>query len=292
MMQPGVMSAGWGVALLLFAPLVLMPIAFDLAATVTRSRGARTDRFLVWSQVAASWALVVAYLSPVGTTATLLAMPWSSVLFAATIDGAVRILRRRTADLSEFTVDAGRLFLAVAAVAVLLDRAGVSPLDFDSVIILLTGVHFHYAGFLLPVVAAMAVRALPTNRLARLGAVGIAIGTPLTGLGIMLTHLKGPPIVEVAAVWLLVVAVMCVAVVHYQLAAATDAPRWSKRLWSLAATSLVVGMAMAAAYGSRSSLPLPQFDIPMMRAVHGSINAFGFAACSLLGWYVFDRTAS
>jgi hypothetical protein len=45
-------------------------------------------------------------------------------------------------------------------------------------------------------------------------------------------------------------------------------------------------MALAALYGSRAFLPVSWLDIPWMRALHGTANAFGFALAGLLGWWL------
>lgn len=289
--RPGLFSAEWGVALLLFAPLVLMPSAFDLAATLTGSRNSPTFRIVTWLQAPASWMLVVAYLLPVGTTATLLALPWSAVIGLTTLTGLRRFVGRRPSSLPQLTVDAGCVFLAVGALGILWDRAGIQPFGFDPVIILLTGVHFHYAGFILPLAAALAVRAMPTSVVAGLGAIGVVLGVPLTGIGITTTQVLWFPFVEFVGVWFLVPATMLVACGYYQLAFTVDAPPPARRMWSMAATSIVAAMAMALLYGSRSLMP-EVFGIPTMRAVHGTINAFGFSACALAGWQLAERATT
>lgn len=56
-------------------------------------------------------------------------------------------------------------------------------------------------------------------------------------------------------------------------------------LFLLSGVSLFFGMALAAIYALRAFvLPLPWLDIPWMRALHGTLNAFGFGLCSMLAW--------
>ena len=50
------------------------------------------------------------------------------------------------------------LYLPIGAGWLVLYRLGVRPLGFADVIVLLTGVHFHYTGFVLPIVAGMVGR--------------------------------------------------------------------------------------------------------------------------------------
>lgn len=67
--------------------------------------------------------------------------------------------------MSELAIDAALLYIPVGAVALVLHVAGIS-LQFRPIIILLTVVHYHYAGFVLPLVTGLAGRVLsgPTER--------------------------------------------------------------------------------------------------------------------------------
>jgi len=117
----------------------------------------------------------------------------------------------------------------------------------------------------------------------------VIVGVPLTGVGITATHLEPSwRFVEVAAVWTLANATLLVAWEYLRLGAVGEAPIGSRRLWSVAAASLVIGMALAVVYGSRYLTPAV-LDIPTMRAVHGTLQAFGFAACVLTGCQIAER---
>ena len=56
---------------------------------------------------------------------------------------------------SEVCLDAGLLYLAVGGTWTVIARAGLRPLGFPDLIVLLTAVHFHYAGFALLVLAGL-----------------------------------------------------------------------------------------------------------------------------------------
>jgi hypothetical protein len=185
-------------------------------------------------------------------------------------------------------VSAARIFLVVGGVATVLDRAGLRPLGFEPVIILLTSIHFHYAGFVLPLLTGLAAREQP-GPMATLTGIAVVTGIPLLAAGITANQVGWGPSLECAAAWLMAAGGMLAAWLHLRLARRSS---WSRRvrvLWLIAALSLAFGMVLAALYGSRSFLPLVWLDIPWMRAVHGTINALGFAATGLTAWTLAKR---
>lgn len=181
--------------------------------------------------------------------------------------------------------DAALTLLAVGGAAAALSRAGLTIRDFSDEIVLLTGVHFHYAGFALPVLTARALRARP-GWFARATALAVVVLIPLVGVGITFS-----PGIEVAAS--LGLALACFAVAGLQVRAADEAR--SPIAWSLLAASalaLVAGMSVAAVYAVgeyRVSCGIDSarsIDIPAMIPLHGALNGVGFALCGLLGWSV------
>src|SRR5207245_4647180 len=119
---------------------------------------------------------------PPGWWAAALALPWLGVTAAVAMAGLVRIRGRRFSDSAGPCGDAGLVYLVVGGGWTVLSRAGMRPLEFEDVIVLLTGIHFHYAGFALPVLTSLASRRLP-GRNGTLAARGVATGVPLVGVG-------------------------------------------------------------------------------------------------------------
>jgi len=68
-----------------------------------------------------------------------------------------------------------------------------------------------------------------------------------------------------------------------------QAPTRIRLLWGVAALSLFFSMVLAALYGARYYLPMSWLDIPWMRALHGTANAFGFGLAGLVGWFLSER---
>jgi len=157
--RPSPLSAGWGEALLLFGPTVLMPTALRLAAILrddasgTRPIG-RLSRFVERAQTPAALLLTASFGVPIGSPWTWLAVPWIVTLELAALDGLIRLVRRPTSNRPARCVEMASLFLIVSGFATGAYHEEAGPFGFDPAIMLLTGVHFLYAGYFLPLTAA------------------------------------------------------------------------------------------------------------------------------------------
>jgi hypothetical protein len=285
-LRPSPLELKWGMMLFLLAPLVLMPLGMSLATPQTRSR---LDAWL-WEcafsmQLPAAILLAPAFVLPEGLLAGGLSLPWLLVTAAISLSGVVSVCRRGFRPPEECSVDAGKIFLVVGGIWVALSRLGVRPVNFEPVIVLLTGIHFHYAGFLLPLMTGLAGRLLQ-NRLARVAALGVILGVPLTALGITTSQLGLGHAPEMLAALMTAGAGALTAGLHFKLALRRSQPRIARFCWLILAISLSCGVLLAALYGSRFYTPMAWLDIPWMRALHGSANALGFGLFGVIGWYL------
>lgn len=284
---PSAQHGAWVHALLLFAALVLVPLALEFFAEAESP--VRSTRLLGLAnalQLPAALLMVAACWVQPGAGAAALAVPWVifTLLLAAT--GLLRVrqggLKR---ELHLLAADAALIFSAVGGAWTLADRSGFRPLGFDPTVVALTAVHFHYAGFLLPLLAGLAQREMWMSRLAARAVVGSVLGVPAVALGITATQRGWNPALEAGAGCGLALAGMAVAVLHVRLALDAKWPASARALLGVAGVSLFFGMVLAALYASRAfTTPAPWLGIPQMHAIHGSVNAFGFALCSVLGW--------
>jgi hypothetical protein len=147
-------------------------------------------------------------------------------------------------------------------------------------IVQLTAVHFHFAGFALPIIIACS-QARAQCRTGFSSVLGVIAGVPLLAVGIS----SKVPAVETATAFAL--AFVCVAVGALTLDwGLRGSGRASTRiLYAVAGLCLMGGMALAGvyAYGNLTDAPW-KLDIPTMATWHGTLNAFGFALCGLLAW--------
>jgi hypothetical protein len=180
------------------------------------------------------------------------------------------------------------LYLPVGAVALILHRADIT-FFFDPIIILLTAVHYHYAGFVLPLVAGMAGRVLIgdndgfgadlVGRSATVVTLVILVNLALIAVGITFS-----PLMEVVAVSLFTVAVAVFAILLLR-CVVTTLSRVPAALLAVASCSVFLTMALALAYGY-SAFPATGQLITISEMVrwHGTLNAFGFALPALVAF--------
>jgi hypothetical protein len=285
---PNLQHGAWAHAVLLLAALVLVPLAVELAAEKNELGGA--GWLAAWTRAAqlpAAGLLVWAYSLRTGGGAALASVPWVVVCGMIATAGWLRMRRggwRRPFE--KLCGDVAFIFLGVGGAWVFADRAGHRPLNFDEATVALTAVHFHFAGLLLPLFAGRMVRAFPDSRLATRAAVGTLLGVPAVAVGITTTQLGWGPAFEAAAGCGLALAGMAMAVLHVRLATeARTGTAMTRGLFFFAGVSLFFGMALAAAYAARSvSAPAAWMNVPWMRAVHGTVNAFGFGLGGVLAW--------
>lgn len=268
---------------LTLAPLVLVPLGVGMAGYGPfPDRAARLLRAAVWLQPVGALGFTASLaLSVDGPTAAVLAAPWLLVTGLLGLAALVRTVDRGGFIIPETAIDAGLAYVSVGTVALLLYHLDIT-LWFASTIILLTAVHFHYAGFVLPIVTGLTGRSGQLD--ARLWR--SLVGVILVGPAIIAVGISFSPLVEVVAVGGFTVAVALFGW-YVLLRIAPTRPRLQAVLLGASAVALPVSMALALGYGvaTVSDLDLG-LDIATMVALHGSLNAFGFALLGLVGWRV------
>lgn len=285
-------GAGWTYVLLAFSALVLVPLALDLAAE-RRDTGrlARTFTWVRRVQLPAAALLALACGMRPGLWALLAALPWAAVTALLASIGVERIFRDAWArPLDRLSTDVGLGYLVIGGLWLLVDRAGLRPLHFQPEIVALTATHFHFAGFLLPIFAGQVFRRMPDSRFAGRGVVGVILGVPAVAAGITATQLGWLPAFEAAAGCGLALAGLTVAILHVRVALdATEGGAVGRLLVGVCGVALFFAMLLAAAYAIRNfAAPLPWLGLPQMRATHGTLLAFGFGLCGVLGWRSLD----
>jgi len=276
-------------AILLFAPLVLVRPALSLVETpVAGTTEQLLLRLASQAQLPAATALAASFALPQGRLAGVLALPWLAVTLLLAITGVFRLRRSGWRLNGDLGVTAALLMIAVGGGWAVLARAGLRPQDFSHAIVLLTAVHFHYAGFVLSLLAGQTIKEMSDNRsphrLDRVMLTLILTGVPLVGVGISLS-----PRIEIVAAIALAIGCGLFAVRQVQVAILSQSATRTTLL-ALSSLALVSAMIPAAIYAFGEFTGQAWLDIPAMIRTHGAFNAFGFAACGIAG-HAFARAS-
>lgn len=282
---------GWPESMLLLAALVVVPLGLVVVArTGPDVRPGWSWRAASWLRFPATLALAYSFVRPAGGLAVLLATPWLAVTLLVAVDGFARLLRGpRGAGVVAAGV--GMAYLAVGGVWTVIARAGWRPLGFPDVIVLMTGVHFHYAGFALPVLVGRAADDLE-DTLSRVTVVGVLAGVPLVAVGIadaQVGHgLLPPHRLEFLAAVVMAASGLLAATLQGRLALRPGRPTAVRALLFVSGLALPAPMALAGLYALGNSTHLVHLDLDTMFRAHGAVNALGFSVPGLTAW-ALDR---
>lgn len=273
----------WGKLLVLFAPLVIVPLIFDILKN-EELNGDCFSKIYQW-QLPSALLFTLAYSLPQNTWAGILSLPWFLFTIANFIF-QINFWRKSNRENKwiKLILSISSAFLVVGSIWAIFDRFGIRPLDYDPEIVFLTVAHFHYAGYVLPTISALAAKKMNSFFFGKTITYGIIAGIALVAVGIVNTQLGGLPKMETFAAWWLTIFAMLLAGFHIYFSLQKNTSPSVSLYWALAGVFLLMGMALAGLYGMRHIWTVPGLDIVWMRALHGSANVFGFSLFSILGW--------
>lgn len=283
-------------ALLLLALLVIFPLGLSLTRNPISSNTVPIPfKVALFLQPFGAVIAAVSFFLPKGVLAGTFAIAWLPVTLFAAWNGlltlrarGVRMLIQNPAELC-FVI--AQLYVPIGAIWLLASRLGMEPLGFTEPIILLTAIHFHFAGFAAPILAGLVGRQLnqENNKFLHLYseiAIIVMLGPALVAIGITFS-----PVVEAIAGTVLALGYTGLALITVGIGL-RQANGVARVFLAVSALSAVVTMFAAAAYALRTFNLLPFLSIPQMVAIHGWGNAVGFVFCGLIGWGLNQKSAT
>jgi hypothetical protein len=268
--------------LFLLGPWVVVPLGADL---VHGTGGSKRSAVLDWVLFTAALLTTVSFFVDNRTAAAWLASSWLLVCAGFAGDGLRRFVSSGTKSFAQFCLAVGEGYLLVAGTWLVASRAGVQLLAFREPIVLLTAVHFHFAGFASSVLAGLTYERFRES--AWKAALQAALLAVVWGPGILgLAFLLGPKVKLIAA---LLIALgqsgLAAGMTRIGIVAKNGIGRW---LLFVAGGSVTIGMILAAVWAV-GEYPLQAFvNIRQMAEFHGVLNAIGFVFCGLLGWRIVN----
>lgn len=259
-------------ALLALALVVVVPLALQLHP------GARS-----YPQPVVVGAGVLAALSlPIGTGSpdALATVPWVLLCGGLAAAAGLRWLtRERTLD--TIVWPAALVYLTVGAVWLLLDRLDVEPVGVTRPFVLLTAVHFHYAGFAATLLAALVrVRTARTApRLSGAMIVAVVVAPPIVAAGFTFVGA-----LQVVGAIILTAGLFAWSWLILRHVTGSVDDRLARVLLVVSAIAVIAPMVLAVQWAIGWNYNTPALSIPAMARTHGVANAVGFALCGVCGW--------
>lgn len=265
----------WAIVMVLFAAFILVPIGYDLLRTKQSQFYLNADG-LAW-HLPCTLLLAFSFVLERGTVAGIFTLPYIAWCIEAVLMGL-----KLSSKFSFWGVFVTFIFLSVGAFWLVLDRFGLQPLGFSKWIVILTGVHFHYAGFTLMTVLLLYHFYKSQQKITTYLISGVTLGVIFTALGITATQMGyGLGLETFSGIWMATV-VIGVGLFYIQNSWHENNP--VRTLWLVGSICLILAMVLAGLYAGRSIFPLDVLTLSFMQAVHGTLNALGFGTLMLIGW--------
>jgi hypothetical protein len=183
--------------LFLLGPLVIVPLGLELCVRSAPEAGIKPFlRTAHLFQLPAAFCATASFWLKQGTGAAILVLPW--LVFGCFIGfhGLKSLLRGEYTKLPTACMIVSFLYLPVGCAWLVASRLGLSPMGFQEPIVLLTAVHFHFAGFAAPLLAlaagvAVKKQTLVLQRAFKVLAAGVLGGPGLLAAGFVIgPHFK------------------------------------------------------------------------------------------------------
>jgi hypothetical protein len=315
--------------ILLLGMLILLPLGISLAkASAFEKIPPQPDNIALFLQPFAAVIAGAAFFLPKGPLSGMLAIVWLPLTGFVAWYGLLRLqkrgLRRTAYQIEEAFIDAGLVYLPIGAVWFLGSRMGDQMLGFGEPIILLTAVHFHYAGFAAPILAGLVGRGLRIAQPqkypggvrnpgkivvfeleASLPASDYQVPIPIhkqrfwiwrsyrlvaivviLGPAIVALGITFSSIIEVISATLLAFAYLGLAFITLWIIIPQIKKMRVRLLLGVSSISAIVTMLASVVYAFGRWSSAFSISIPQMVIVHGWVNALGFVTCGLLGWSI------
>lgn len=272
--------------LFLLGPLVVVPLGLELSFQVTGQQQIGLPICIARKlQLPSALCAIASFWLPQGIMATILVLPWFVFGCLVGLEGLMGLIHGEVSKLRTECRIMSFLYLPIGCAWLIASRFGLSPMGFQEPIVLLTAVHFHFAGFAAPLLAlaagtAVEKKSAALRRIFKVVALGVLAGPGLLAVGFVI----GPRLKLAMA---LLVACSEVGLSLFFLAnIRAMRPRFAQLFVSISAVSVLFAMIFAGIWAI-GEFPLQPFvHLDEMARLHGTANAFGFVLCGLVGWNI------
>jgi hypothetical protein len=270
--------AWWAARFVLLAALVWVPLGLRLMEGPTPGM---LPRLVIRLQPWCAVLLVGSFLLPAGLLAAVAALPWALWTALLGLRGLARLREYPLRAAEELCLTLGMVSVPVGGVWLLAARVGVPLMGFVQPITLLTGMHFHYAGLLMPTIVGLAGRLLASEGrgwpLYRVLGPSACLGVWLVAAGITVGGTA-----EALAGTVFATLLAATAAVLLLQATPHVGDRLGQALLIFALLATWPAMGLAALY-ALSQVGLASIGLETMALLHGSLLAIVFVGGGLTG---------
>ena len=271
-----------------FAVLVIVPLGLSLVTAGGQRVSASLYRAAVLVQPFAAMIAIASFFFEKELLSASLAAVWLALSAIVALLGLSRFTARGLYPLYESSIDAGLLYLPVAGGWLIVYRLGVQPFDYGETIILLTVVHFHFAGFAAPIIAGLTGKMLATTKHATGRIYAFIVFAVVAAMPLVAAGITFSPSIGLLGTILLSAGLVLLAMLTLGKVVPAISSLSARLLLSIAALSSCTAMVLACLYAYSLVAHILILRIPTMAMTHGLLNAFGFATCSLLAWSIIN----
>ena len=266
--------------LILSAPLLLIPLSL---------KKENEPQTLIWGNVVIALFIVVSFYFEEGFAAAFLVIPWLLFCIILLFRGFKQADWKSPMQMKTIVKLISFIYLLIGAIWLIADRLDFQPLGFDPTIVLLTVAHFHFAGYMLLIITSWICDKDPSKFINWTSWL-VAIGVPMVAIGITATQLGFSQWIETFSVIIMASGGGIIGLKHIIIIGWKGRSKSYGKLWMIGGFALMMGMVLAFLYGIREILYIPFLTIPWMYAVHGTLNAIGFALPVVLGWFLYRES--
>jgi hypothetical protein len=278
--------------LFLLGPLVVVPLGLELSVRFTHEKEIELPiRIVRKLQLPAALCVIASFWLPQGIVATILALPWLVFGCFVSLEGLMALIHGEFRKLKKACLIVSFLYLPIGCAWLIASRLGLSPIGFQEPIVLLTAVHFHFAGFAAPLLALATGSAVEKMSASLRGIFKAVAAGVLAGPGLLAVGFVIGPRLKLAMALLVACSEVGLSL-FFLVAVRAMRPRLAQLFVTISAVSVLFAMVLAGVWAI-GEFPLQPFvHLDEMARFHGTANAIGFVLCGLVGWTLSARHAA
>ncbi|WP_164669269.1 YndJ family protein [Virgibacillus doumboii] len=258
----------WHFLLLTVAQLVYVPLILNL---VMKNDDGKYARYLPYLGIPAFLTVILLQVTSETSWDPFLAIIYFLFTLLIAGYGLMRFFNRGFAHLEEFLIDMGLIYIAVGGAWFFAYEAGIDT-GFSAIMTWLTGIHFHYAAFLLPVFVGFLGRIYKSTFYNWIAA-AVLVSPMIVALGITFSTL-----LELVSVLVYIFGIYGLINLSFK-----SPVNWLVRL-SFSALGVAILFSLLYAFGNLTGLYTITIDF--MLIFHGTINAVFYALAGIIGWSI------